>query len=412
MANKEDSTPVSTRLRNNPSSNKRPRQDTVRKGSEKKKRIESSSIKTITNVDFDSSDEEEETMERQDELNDPDNATFKVKKTGSTSQGSMIAVNDLERILDRRFSVLATAKQVEGMADKIKKNEDDIADIRISLGRINDKLDSRPLSHHDRSSPHQPRLGHGREYSFNLSRRSLRIWPLSGSSDADLLESFQAFARSALLISDAEVKTMKIERIRRTRTPRNSTAYSEVCVTFESTEDRDFIASRAPNLAPLIEKQSGTPKAGIRMDVPGYLMPTFKDLNAYAYMVRQSSGKNAKTHVKFDDTEMSLFLEVRVNPSSNWLRVSPERARQLVSENASEDLKVLQRNLKRLPTNGSDRGILSIPSTSAAHNGQGATWSPPTTLGSNLIVTEKIGQESGVRRLIKHLIDLIDLRQQ
>ena len=63
----------------------------------------------------------------------PEGADFEVKKP------STIAVTDLERILDKRFSVLATAEQVNKMGDCIARNEGEIADIKGEIRQINMK---------------------------------------------------------------------------------------------------------------------------------------------------------------------------------------------------------------------------------------------------------------------------------
>ena len=381
MADSQAVTPT-LRARNTQNSNKRPRADNAGKGSEKKKRLASSSIKTITNIDFDSSSGEE--MEEDASGQPPQGDTFKVKR--SSQQSATVSVDDLERILDRRFALLATAKQVDGMNAKIEKNEADINEIRHTLRQMNQRMDRGPQNEEGnalevRSGPSlNARISQSRETSYSISRRSLRIWPIKGETDQELLESFQAFARTALLIGDLEVKELDIVRIRRTRTPRNSTAYLEVCVTFRCSEDRDFLAGKAPDLAPLVDNQSGVPKAGIRMDIPSYLMTTFKDLNSYAYMARKSGSRGTKTHIKHDDATMGLYLEVRLSPSSGWLRISPEKARELIAENTSEERRALQRTLRNRPVpaqsqNSWDGPSTSVRSSSSAHAPGG--WSPP-----------------------------------
>ena len=107
MASKDNASPSTNRSKDPPpNSNKRPRADNRRRVSEKKKRL-ASSIKTITDVDLDSSLEEENM--NNEEANNPENATFKVQKPPATTPGTSIAFDDLEKILDKRFSDLATA---------------------------------------------------------------------------------------------------------------------------------------------------------------------------------------------------------------------------------------------------------------------------------------------------------------
>ena len=47
----------------------------------------------------------------------PENTEFPVKKPGTATA----AMNDLERLLDRRFAVLATADQVNKMTNRIAR---------------------------------------------------------------------------------------------------------------------------------------------------------------------------------------------------------------------------------------------------------------------------------------------------
>ena len=66
----------------------------------------------------------------------PEGAEFAVKRPPT------IAVDDLERLLDRRFAVLATAEQINKMSDRISRNEEEIGDIKTEIRQINRKLDN------------------------------------------------------------------------------------------------------------------------------------------------------------------------------------------------------------------------------------------------------------------------------
>ena len=91
----------------NTPSNKRTRQTTKQSAkTDKKKRLNSTSIASITPIDLDSKSDSEEGMATKEDnaMNKEDDNKFKVKKPPAT-----IAVSDLERLLDKRFSVLATA---------------------------------------------------------------------------------------------------------------------------------------------------------------------------------------------------------------------------------------------------------------------------------------------------------------
>ena len=162
------------------------------------------------------------------------------------------------------------------------------------------------------------------------------------------------------------------------QSPKSQT-YLEVCVLFKETDNHDFVASRASNLGEFVH-QDGRPKAGIRIDVPHFLLTVFKDLNSYAFNVRRSHGKKAKTHIKFDDPNSSLLLEIRLPNSENWLKISPVKARELTCEANAEELTRLQRDMRSRTYRGSESettwgdSVNSMPLGSRTRN---TTWQPP-----------------------------------
>ena len=126
----------------------------------------------------------------------PEGGNFAVKKP------PVIAVCELEKILDKRFAVLATADQISKMSQRISQNEEDISDIKVEIRQINkkltDKSNERPLFNGPIVMNCPNAMGPGRKMSYLISRRSIRAWPIEGDSDTELRESFEAFAREAL----------------------------------------------------------------------------------------------------------------------------------------------------------------------------------------------------------------------
>ena len=180
---------------------------------------------------------------------------------------------------------------------------------------------------------------------------------------------------------------MRIERIRRTRTAPQSTSYMEVCVTFSTVDDRDYISSRSFNLSSHIDKY-GKPQAGIRMEIPGFLMSTFKDLNTYGGIAKRTYGKDLRKYVKFDDEEMSLFLEIRLPNSTNWLQITPTRAKELMGESAEGELMSMQSRIRRARASSEGDVLLSSTLTASlqtdypqgsGHSQRSAStsWQPP-----------------------------------
>ena len=122
-------------------SNKRQRAPTKNSAkSDKKKQLTTTSIASITAVNLDSSsDSEQEALNMASRNQDETQETvqFPVKKP------NMIAVNDLEKLLDKRFPVLATAEQINKMSERIGRNESEISDIKGELRQINRKITER-----------------------------------------------------------------------------------------------------------------------------------------------------------------------------------------------------------------------------------------------------------------------------
>lgn len=211
------------------------------------------------------------------------------------------------------------------------------------------------------------------------------MWPIKGNNEDEMSAAYLNFIRNALRIPEKEADSMKVERIRRTRTSPNAPAYLEACVTFRDPDDRDYVASKSVNLAMQRDKE-GKPLAVIRMDVLGFLLSTFKALNNYAYIVRKRHGKDAKTYIKFDDPELNLFLEVKLPGSERWLRISPDLARESNIEWTSNKLRELQRDIRtRDSVNLIPLGTRSSTGQADSNRSQSVTqgsllsWIPPRT---------------------------------
>ena len=97
---------------------------------------------------------------------------------------------------------------------------------------------------------------------------------------------------------------------------------------------RDMVMGSAAKLAAYID-DSGKPTAGMRIEVPAHLQRDFRVLFKYGQGLRTRHGVGTRRHVKFDDVDMNLYLNVRLPGDLTWSRVSIEvakrglRARQL-----------------------------------------------------------------------------------
>ena len=100
----------------------------------------------------------------------------------------------------------------------------------------------------------------------------------------------------------------------------------EVIAVFGSIEIRDAVRRPAKTLA-------GTSDAGNCLEIPLYLQPSLKALEAISYGLKQKN-PGIRRSIKYDDQEMDLVLDFNVNPDGSgvWRRVSASQAKIMKSK--------------------------------------------------------------------------------
>ena len=195
------------------------------------------------------------------------------------------------------------------------------------------------------------------------ARRSVRIWPIDGSSEDSLWRGTGDFIHSALRISEDDVGQDDIESVTAVPNPRIriGNVRDEAVVTFFSHVKRDSIMSGAVNLATHIDA-AGQPTAGIRLELPPELTDTFRLLSRFGTRLRARHGDGTKRHVKFDDMEASLFMNIKLPGDESWSRVSPHTAKaDLHKATRSESADILRRIAVPAATTSGPFGRLAAP---------------------------------------------------
>ena len=213
----------------------------------------------------------------------------------------------------------STEESVGKLTARIDKNEETIKELRQDIERRDAAMDARIGEKIDEALkktnlPAAPTdTGQRRERSFHFSRRSLKIWPISGD---DILDEIRVFLQTKLGIADGRIDALG--KIEFSSIPGQAAkARKEVLVTFESKEDRDFVKSTGANLAQYKE-------CGMTLHVPGHLMDNLLVLNSIGYTIK-SKHKGVKRSVKFDDDLQDLFLDICI--AGKWKRITPDEAR-------------------------------------------------------------------------------------
>ena len=93
-------------------------------------------------------------------------------------------------------------------------------------------------------------------------------------------------------------------------------------VLFGSVDERDLVYAHARNLA----KHAGS--AGIRLEIPQHLRPDFKLLESHGNTIRGMMGPAVKRSIRFEDSDCSLILNIRLSPDDPWVTVSVDQAKE------------------------------------------------------------------------------------
>ena len=267
----------------------------------------------------------------------------------------------------------------------VEKNATDIARGRTDLDRLAERvkaLEGGSSMVHDRTE----RAVLSQEYL--LARRSVRLWPVSGISDAEMWEAVGEFLHEILMINTDDLCQEDVEEVTRVD---DATGFAgprdEVIVRFRDVKKRDLTVVNSVNLSGRVDK-SGKPTAGLRLEIPPELRDTFRLLSRFGTRLRARHGEGTKRHVKFDDYEGSLYANIKLPGDTTWTRVSPEMARKDLHASMNEESIANQKRLAAKLIPGPRERLSRPPETAAIRvrpgpaltsgSGKRPRWSGPT----------------------------------
>ena len=143
-----------------------------------------------------------------------------------------------------------------------------------------------------------------------------------------MMESVVAFGCQALGAPRRD--ELGIKDIKRTKSAPRGVAFLEVIVQFVDMQARDDILMRGHMLAGY-RSTDNKPTAGIRLEIPAHLMGAFKTLEAFGFALKRRHGNQLKKHIKFDDYDESLFIQVGLRKDkqeTNWTTYTAGEARE------------------------------------------------------------------------------------
>ena len=217
----------------------------------------------------------------------------------------------IEKVLDKRSPVRG-----EAMREEVKKINDDLSKLKNERAASSDvTVDTSEFSS---------------QYWF--ARRSVRCWPVAGNSREELLVSLADFFGTKLRIPSGELLEDDIVEIRRIQARSRPSRLGsgadhgegrirdEVLVVLRDVGARDLVFRQAGNLAASREGKHPN-SVGLRLQIPTHLLGKFNTLNQHGFDLKRKYGDGLKRHIKFDDMELDLVMDVRLPEGEEWIRV-------------------------------------------------------------------------------------------
>ena len=268
---------------------------------------------------------------------------------GPSAEGMALSANDFFSYMEKNVTkqltevterVAENTKKIDDQGATIRANADSIAAMKIDIQNLKVRppayasIAATPASN---SPTHMPSPED--DAQFMLARRSIRIWPVLGSSVQDLWRNSGQFLATNLGLTN--VRESHIESVSRPAIPSGLTAKNEVLIVFKDADVRDTVIGASAKLAMFVDEER-RPTAGIRIEVPRRLRGAFSTLFKFGQQLRLRHGEGTRKHIKFDDVGRTLFLNIKLPRDESWSRVSVEmarrnlKARETLTENALE----------------------------------------------------------------------------
>ena len=157
----------------------------------------------------------------------------------------------------------------------------------------------------------------------------------------------QKFLTGALEFRARDISGLEIMRIYRCDLPARTIAHSAIRVIFKSTRGREAVVRKSRLLGRYVDPASRQPTAGFRMDVPDYLAPDFRTLEDTGYQLREEYGETLRKYIKYDETALNLYLEVRFPGDKRWSRITPRLAREIIEVGDREMTEGIKKCMRR-----------------------------------------------------------------
>ena len=278
-----------------------------------------------------------------------------------------------ERIDKMSEDLTSLARTVESNAGEIGKNTTEIqrqAAVIEQQKTLLDGLSSRIEAIEEgrcRVDARETLVTKPKSEEYKKARRSVRMWPIDQSSINSMWKGVGEFMHVALGIPEDDMGPEDIEEVTAMPNPdfKAGNLNNEVLVTFVDARKRDRVVTSAAKLASCVDT-AGRPTAGLRLEIPGDLLDIFRLLSRFGTRLRAKHGEGTKRHVKFDDVENSLYMNIKLPGDETWSKVTPQMAKaDLDSTTRAESAKILRRIAMKEGTTGPRQRLMAPAATSS-----------------------------------------------
>ena len=202
-----------------------------------------------------------------------------------------------------------------------------------------------------------------------------------GETEDELRSGLKEFFYVKLNMPTDCVKEDEVQHVRRVRLRRGRQNQGEVVVLFNDIETRDRVVSYARNLAPFVDEK-GKPTAGVRFDIPDHLTGVHKTLLQYGHALwtKYNKDQDFKRNIRFDDTEKSFCMNVKLPGKQSWITVDHGRALADKRKNRASVDEDLLSTVTAPPTQEMETDGLPEATGAAGLNGSvmSTSWRAPT----------------------------------
>lgn len=278
---------------------------------------------------------------------------------GKINEKVNVNARNLERLRDSAKKdadkCAAEIRALRGIIDeKNAEREKEIAEVRASIG------DDGRSAVSCRDSVGSVSTSDWKEKEYLKARKQARFWPIVGNSESELWTDVERFLNETMRIPSSVISESDVVNV--TRIPprargrpaseggRARVEHDEVIITFASVKIRVAVCSYSRNLADH-RSSNGSPTAGVRMEIPEHLAGVHQTLLQHGSMLRRRHGQSFKRNIKYDDTEQTLYMDIRLPGDVDWLRVDYSVA---VEERRAERMRESSRTRSRLTSSQSD----------------------------------------------------------